>query len=202
MKIRNVTMEDLPGLYEVCLKTGDSGNDASLLYENKNLLGEIFVGPYVKFNSDSSFALIDESGSISGYSLSTLDTLQFQKTCAREWWPEIQSRYQEPSIASRDVWTLDDHLMYEIFHPTPSPTEVLDLYPSHGHIDLKPHMQGKGWGKQMMEAIDNALMRSGSPGMHLRVSNVNYRALGFYAKLGYPEIMRRGNEVIVGKRYK
>lgn len=201
MKIRNVTMDDLPGLYDVCLKTGDSGQDATLLYENPNLLGEIYVGPYVKFNPDSCFALIDGEGSISGYSLSTLDTEQFQENCSRAWWSELQDKYQEPAVSSRETWTLDDHLKYEIFNPTPSPTEVLELYPSHGHIDLKPHMQGKGWGKKMMAAIDEALIRGGSPGMHLRVSHINHRALGFYANLGYPEIMRRGNEVIVGKRY-
>jgi ribosomal protein S18 acetylase RimI-like enzyme len=62
-------------------------------------------------------------------------------------------------------------------------------------------MQGKGWGKKMMNEVDKALIARGSPGMHLRVSHVNFRALGFYDKLGYPEIMKRGNEVIVGKRY-
>lgn len=201
MIIRNASVDDLNGLYQVCLKTGDSGNDATHLYRNPHLLGEIYVGPYVQFNSESSFALIDESGMISGYSLSTVDTLTFQATCAKEWWPAKQSKYVEPSESAKDEWTLDNHLEYEIYHPTPSPIEVLELYPSHGHIDLLPHMQGKGWGRKMMDAIDQALIQAGSPGMHLRVSNVNYRALGFYAKLGYPEIMRRGNEVIVGKRY-
>lgn len=202
MLIRNATMQDLEGLYRVCLKTGDSGNDATHLYKNPYLLGEIYVGPYVKFNSESCFALIDENGEIAGYSLSTVDTINFQSTCSAEWWPQIQSKYQSPSEELRHGWSLDEHLLHEIFNPTPSPTEVLDLYPSHGHIDLMPHMQGKGWGKKMMAAIDDALIRADSPGMHLRVSHVNYRALGFYAKLGYPEIMRRGNEVIVGKKYK
>lgn len=202
MLIRNTNVEDFAGLYQVCLKTGDSGNDATHLYQNPSLLGEIYVGPYVQFNSGSSFALIDETGKISGYSLSTVDTLAFQAICAREWWPVIRSKYAEPNEVTKENWTLDNHLEHEIFHPTPSPIEVLENFPSHGHIDLLPHMQGKGWGRKMMDAIDQALIQAGSPGMHLRVSNVNYRALGFYAKLGYPEIMRRGNEVIVGKRYK
>lgn len=196
--IRNVTMADLPGLYRVCLKTGDSGNDASGIYENPSLLGEIYVGPYVYFNSDSSFALVDDT-EVVGYSLSTLDTLKFQESCASQWWPKIQRQYKDPNIDKRDSWTADNHLEYEIFHPTPSPNEVLEKYPSHAHIDLLPHVQGKGWGKKMMNAIDDALISLGSPGVHLRVSHVNYRALGFYERLGYPEIARRGNEVIVGK---
>jgi len=199
--IRKATLEDLPGLYNVCLKTGDSGNDATAIYKNINILGEIYVGPYVAFDSDSSFALIDDEGKISGYALSTLDTVTFQETCAKHWWPKIQRKYSEPEKNLESSWTPENFLEYEIFHPTPSPTEVLDKYPSHGHIDLLPHMQGKGWGKKMMNEVDKALIARGSPGMHLRVSHINFRALGFYDKLGYPEIMKRGNEVIVGKRY-
>jgi ribosomal protein S18 acetylase RimI-like enzyme len=62
-------------------------------------------------------------------------------------------------------------------------------------------MQGKGWGKQMMTKVGESLIKEGSRGMHLRVSHLNHRALGFYKNLGYSEVMRRGNEVIVGAKY-
>ncbi|NDF03149.1 MAG: GNAT family N-acetyltransferase [Actinobacteria bacterium] len=201
MLIRNVTVEDIPALYNVCLKTGDSGNDATHLYRNISVLGEVYVGPYVLFNSDSSFVLIDDEEKISGYALSTFDTIEFEARCAEEWWPPLQSKYQLPNIDNRDQWNSDNYIEYEIFNPTPSPKEVLEDYPSHGHIDLMPHVQGKGWGKKLMKSVGDSLIQKGSRGMHLRVSHINNRALGFYNKLGYPEIMKRGNEVIVGAKY-
>jgi ribosomal protein S18 acetylase RimI-like enzyme len=118
-----------------------------------------------------------------------------------KWWPILQKKYQLPDISKKDDWNSDNHLEYEIFHPTLSPKEVLTEYPSHGHIDLLPHMQGKGWGKQMMSNVSESLIKKGSKGMHLRVSHLNDRALGFYNNLGYPEVMRLGNEVIVGAKY-
>lgn len=201
MLIRNVTVEDIPALYNVCLKTGDSGNDATHLYKNISVLGEVYVGPYVTFNPDSSFVLIDDEEKISGYALSTFDTIEFEAKCAEQWWPLLQAKYQLPNIANKDQWNSDNFIEYEIFNPTPSPKEVLEDYPSHGHIDLMPHVQGKGWGKKLMTSVGDSLIEMGSRGMHLRVSHINYRALGFYNKLGYPEIMKRGNEVIVGAKY-
>lgn len=201
MHIRNATVEDIPGVYNVCLKTGNSGNDATHLYKNVNILGEVFVGSYVTFDSDTSFVLVDESGLISGYALSTIDTVKFEATCAEKWWPILQKKYQLPDISKKDDWNSDNHLEYEIFHPTLSPKEVLTEYPSHGHIDLLPHMQGKGWGKKMMSNVSESLIKKGSKGMHLRVSHLNDRALGFYNNLGYPEVMRLGSEVIVGAKY-
>jgi len=201
MHIRNVTVEDIPELYNVCLKTGDSGNDATHLYKNISVLGEVYVGAYVTFNSDSSFVLIDDNGLISGYALSTFDTIEFEATCAENWWPPLQVKYQLPDINKKNQWNSDNHLEYEIFNPTPSPKEVLGEYPSHGHIDLMPYVQGKGWGKKLMTSVGDSLIEKGSRGMHLRVSRINYRALGFYNKLGYLEIMKRGNEVIVGAKY-
>jgi len=201
MHIRIDTVEDILGVYNVCLKSGDSGNDATHLYKNVNILGEVFVGSYVTFDSDTSFVLVDENGLISGYALSTIDTVKFEATCAEKWWPILQKKYQLPDISKKDDWNSDNHLEYEIFHPTLSPKEVLTEYPSHGHIDLLPHMQGKGWGKKMMSNVSESLIKKGSKGMHLRVSHLNDRALGFYNNLGYPEVMRLGNEVVVGAKY-
>ena len=201
MHIRNVTVEDIPARYNVCLKTGDTGDDGTHLYTNISLLGEVYVGPYVTFDADSSYLLIDEDGLISGYALSTFDTVTFEAKCDKKWWPKLQAKYQAPDVHNQAQWSRDNHIEHEIFNPTSSPTEVLEDYPSHGHINLLPQAQGMGLGTKLMMSVKESLIAKGSPGMHLRVSDVNFRALGFYDKLGYSEIMRRTGEVIVGARY-
>lgn len=192
--IRPATLSDLVDLYRVAIKTGDSGSDATGMFRNDDMIGEVYVGPYVTLAAETCFAL-ESNRSAVGYGLSVLDTETFQNQARESWWPRLQEKYRELSSYSDEEW-----LIHEIFHPTPSPKEILDDYPSHGHIDLLPEFQGKGWGRQVMESMERALATLGSPGFHLRVSQHNLRGLKFYAALGYQEIMRRESEVIVGKR--
>ena len=116
----------------------------------------------------------------------------------------LDSRFAYLQEKYRDLATVQDQewLVKEIFQPTPSPESVLEKFPSHGHIDLLPQVQGQGWGRKMMEAMENRLSELGSPGFHLRVSAYNDRGLKFYSAIGYSELMRRGDEVIVGKELK
>ena len=194
IEIRPATLDDLNDLYFVALKTGNSGSDATSQFRNDQMLGEVFVGPYVTHASETS-NLLSQSGKTVGYGLCVLDTDHFQNLCKMHWWPQLQLKYAELKQFSEDEW-----LVREIFSPTPSPSEVLKDFPSHGHIDLLPQVQGQGWGRKMMEQMENQLKNLGSPGFHLRVSAYNERGLKFYAALGYTEVLRRGDEVVVGKR--
>ena len=192
--IRPASSDDLVDLYRVAIKTGDSGSDATGMFRNDDMIGEVYVGPYLTLALDTCFAL--ESGKKAvGYGLSVLDTKTFQVQARESWWPKLQEKYRDISIYAESEW-----LIHEIFHPSPSPIDILDEFPSHGHIDLLPEFQGQGWGRRVMESMERALSDRGSHGFHLRVSKHNSRGLKFYAALGYQEIMRRESEVIVGKR--
>ena len=43
--IRPAVAADSRPLYEICLLTGDAGEDARALYVDRDLLGEVWVGP-------------------------------------------------------------------------------------------------------------------------------------------------------------
>lgn len=45
IEIRPYQPFDLPGMYRVCLQTGDSGRDATALYSDPDLLGHVFAAP-------------------------------------------------------------------------------------------------------------------------------------------------------------
>ena len=192
--VRPATLLDLPLLYNVAIKTGNSGTDATGMFRNDDMIGEVYVGPYVTLEPETGFVLADEESCV-GYGLCVVDTTSFQSRARRLWWPALQEKYRALESFQDSEW-----LIHEIFHPSDSPTAILDTYPSHGHIDLLPQVQGQGWGRIMMTTMEDALNAHGSPGFHLRVSEHNHRGLKFYAALGYQEIMRREGEVIVGKR--
>ena len=193
--IRSASKSDLASLYYVAAKTGNSGTDATGMFRNDDMIGEVYVGPYVTLAPDTSFALVEDDIPV-GYGLCVLNTDSFQRTAHESWWPQLQKKYSALIAYAESEW-----LIHEIFNPTPSPKSILKDYPSHGHIDLLPHVQGQGWGRRIMETMEACLCGLGSPGFHLRVSAQNERGLGFYATLGYHEIARRDDEVVVGKRF-
>jgi ribosomal protein S18 acetylase RimI-like enzyme len=193
-QIKSASIADLADLYHVAIRTGNSGDDATGMFRNDDMIGEVYVGPYVTLAPETSFALVDNETAV-GYGLCVLDTESFQAKARELWWPQLQEKYESLATVVDDEW-----LVREIFHPSSSPLSILEEFPSHGHIDLLPYVQGQGWGRQMMETMEGALRNLDSPGFHLRVSTHNARGLNFYAALGYHEIMRRNDEVIVGKR--
>jgi ribosomal protein S18 acetylase RimI-like enzyme len=202
MQIRPAVPVDLPELYQVCLLTGNAGQDATATYTNGDLLGEIYVGPYVVLSPETSFALIDEDNKPVGYVLGVLDSLDFESKRKAIWLTELQKKYQhEFETINKLEPTADQVLIAEIFNPTQLPYQILEDYPSHGHIDIRPEHQGKGLGIKMMDLLLNHLKNLGSKGIYLQVASTNQRALTFYEKLGFVELLQRGDETIVGKKF-
>ncbi len=196
LAIRAAQSSDLADFYRVALLTGDSGSDATGMHINDEMLGEVFVGPYVNLSLSSCFALVSGLDVI-GYGLCVPDTKSFEVASAKIWWPQLQDKYEELKTQMESSW-----LLKEIFYPEPSPTELLNEYPAHGHIDLLPEAQGKGWGRKMMQQMEYKLSEVGASGFHLRVSPYNHRALDFYQALGYRILLEKPNEIVVGKKLK
>lgn len=201
MEIRLARETDLPALYEVCLLTGDSGKSARHIYQHQDLLGEIYVGPYVALAPTTSYALVDDSDTAVGYVLGALNTLEFEYLRRTQWLPALQEKYEaEYNNRNTNNLTPDFELMDEIFNPSSPPVSILSEFPSHGHIDLHPDFQGKGYGPVMMDKLISSLRLQGSIGLYLPVSSHNHNALGFYRKLGFEFLLERGEETIIGLR--
>jgi ribosomal protein S18 acetylase RimI-like enzyme len=179
--IRPVEPTDLDALYEVCLRTGDAGADATDLFEDPRLLGEVYVGPYLTMQSAIGFTAV-EDGSPSGYALAAVDTRRFEADCEARWWPPLRARYPDPVA---EPSTPDEEIIALIQLPESPPDDVVAGYPAHLHIDLLPILQGRGVGRIMMERLLDELASRGAPGVHLGVDARNDRAVGFYGHLGF-----------------
>lgn len=204
--IRRYHPQDREALYRICLATGDSGEDATGLYADPDLLGHVYVGPYLALEPSLAFVLTDDQGP-AGYVLGALDTADFEARAEREWWPALRRRYPAP-----DDWpapddrpgpddpaaTPDERLVHLIHHPRQTPPERLTDYPSHLHIDLLPRAQGGGNGRRLMDTLLRALAARGSVGVHLGVGLRNERAIGFYRRLGFTILESRPDALILG----
>jgi ribosomal protein S18 acetylase RimI-like enzyme len=199
-QIRAAEPRDLDGAYDVCLKTGDDGQDATALYEDPEALGRIFVGPYFVLEPGLAFVLEDDSG-ICGYVLGASDSRKFHQDYLVKWAPDLQRKYPAPT-GDPAGWNRTERIYYDYHHPEAYCPEPYALYPSHLHIDLLPRAQGRGWGRQMIEHLLEALRVQGSQGVHLGVGQVNERAIGFYRRLGFAELARHRDVLYLGRRLK
>lgn len=189
--IRLARPDDQAGAYHVCMKTGNFGQDGEPFYrEDPDALGRIFVGPYLAFEPELSLILEDELG-VCGYALGAFDSRNFYHRYETEWRPKLCAKFPEPT-GDPTTWSRVQNVHRWYHHPDYFTPEPYELYPAHLHIDLLERAQGRGFGRRMLEQVMDKLRDRGSPGAHLGVSMVNTPAFGFYAKLGFRELIRVG----------
>lgn len=194
--VRPYQPSDLDAIYEIALRTGAAGADASEMVDDPRLFGELFAAPHVTLEPEHAFVLDDGRGRTIGYVVGALDAAAFEARCEREWWPALRSRHPLDDGGTK----LDDLLIGLIHHrPAPDP-EVDGPHPSELHINLLPEAQGQGWGRAMIERLLASLRSHGSPGVHLGTSPDNTRAIAFYRHLGFQQLADSGHSVRFGMR--
>ena len=196
MLIRPVEPADLEALYEVGLRTGDAGEDATGLFDDPRLLGEVYVGPYVMLEAGIGYTVLHEDRAPAGYILAAVDTRRFEAEAEEDWWPSLRERYPHPVD---DPTTADEEMIALIHHPELAADGVVAEYPAHLHIDLLPHIQGKGVGRAVIDRLFDELRTRGVPGVHLGADPRNERAIAFYEHLGFAHL-GDDDDVVMGIR--
>jgi len=196
-RIRAATPDDLDRLYEICLRTGDAGEDATPLHADPRLLGHVWAAPYLVHAPEHAYVVVDAADVAVGYVLGAADSRAFEATLEASWWPTLRDRHP-PGAAGR---TEADEAVVALLHEPPTALDaIVRDHPSHLHIDLLPEAQGQGWGRRLVEAELASLAAAGSPGVHLGVSARNERAIGFYRATGFVELGRSRHGVAFGRR--
>ncbi len=179
--IRPFRSGDEPALADICLKTADSGVDASGIFADDDLWAEVFVLPYVARHPDLAFVVETDDGRAAGYVVGTPDTHAFEDWFAAEWWPRFAARWPRPAA---EVTRQDGTLIYA-YGRRGGAEPYGDTYPAHLHIDLLPELQGQGWGRRLIDTLADALRGRGVSGLHLATGTENTGAIAFYTRLGF-----------------
>lgn len=194
-KIRPYRPGDEQVLYDICLRTGDSGKDATAMYGDPKILGEVYVGPYLRHQD--AIALVGEDGAgVAGYVLGVPDTVAFEAWCESSWWPALRDRYPLDAFPEE---TLDGRIARLIHTPPTASPDVVERYPAHLHIDLLPRLQGQGDGRRLLTALLDGLAAAGVPGIHLGVARTNENAIGFYRRMGFTEVQAYTHSLIMAR---
>jgi len=190
LSIRPVRPADREALFDICLKTADSGADGTALFSDPKLPGYVWAVPYAVLEPAFAFVLTSNDRPI-GYVIAAPDTAAFERRLEAEWWPGV--RRAVAGFVPR--LPLDANALAHIMTPERDDPTLLDAYPAHLHINILPEAQAGGWGRRLIETELDALANAGVRGVHLGVSPTNERAKGFYAHVGFTDISR-GDEVV------
>ncbi|PID60445.1 MAG: GNAT family N-acetyltransferase [Ignavibacteriae bacterium] len=183
IEIRLFHLSDLPNLYEICLKTGDSGKDATKLYKDRNLLGHFYAAPYAIFEPELTF-VVTLNNIPKGYILGTKNSKLFSEKCETQWLPELRKKYHLPNKED----TSADANIIRLIHKGYVIKDELKNYHAHLHIDLLPDLQKKGLGKRLIYIFIDKLKLLKVPSLHLEVGKKNKKAILFYEKVGFHKI--------------
>lgn len=179
--VRAVRGADREGLYEVCLRTGWHGGDASAHCQDRTLLGDIFAGPYVTLEPGLVFVAEDGLGVV-GHVVGAADTPAFASRTESAWWPVLRRRHPLPDPADERPAAC---LVRALHQGVPTDMPFVHRYPAHLHMGLLPRGQRRGLGTALMQRLLSALQARGAPGVHLGVSALNPGAIAFYEAQGF-----------------
>lgn len=197
MRLDRYRPGDEAALADVCIRTGDSGQDATGQYAHPELLHLIYLDPYLALEPSLAHVVRDDDGTACGYIVGCADSQGFEAACEASWWPPLREAWQ-PGTTPEGM--KGEALIAKIHTPDRTPDELQAEYPAHLHIDLLPQAQGGGRGRALMERFLADLRERDVPGVHLGVGARNENAQGFYRHLGFEVLMDQPWGKVMGLR--
>ena len=183
-RIRLYRDDDRDALFDVCMRTAEAGGDARHVYQDQDLMPNIFAAPYAYLEPDLAFVL-DNGTRVVGYLVGTSDTPRFVKEYRERWLPLVRDRHPQPT---GELTTRDEQMAALLYWPERMIVPELADYPAHLHIDLLPDYQGRGYGRALSFTLFDALAKAGAPRVHLAMVTANTRARAFYDRIGFHEL--------------
>lgn len=180
MRIRTYRPEDREGVFDVCIRTGDSGRDATGMFADETLLPDVFAAPYLQLQPDLAF-VVDTGEGVAGYLIAAADTAEWVRRYHDDYLPGFAERHPLVEPPS----TREERIVWIGHHPEQMIVHDLDRYPAHLHIDLVPQAQGRGLGRALIRTLLAELRSRGVPGVQLRYGEANTGAGEFYRRLGF-----------------
>ncbi|WP_113260723.1 GNAT family N-acetyltransferase [Agrobacterium cavarae] len=184
LTFRRAVPQDEEALYAICLATGDAGKDASHLYADDKIVGNIYAVPYLHLCPDNAFVAEDGKG-VCGYIVGATDTAAYQERLEQAWWPKLRELYP---LAEDEANALpEEHRKRVAFihQPSPMPAAVLQNYPAHIHMNLLERARGTGGGCRLLSMWVEMARSNNIRGIHLGANPENHNGIAFWQARGF-----------------
>jgi GNAT superfamily N-acetyltransferase len=187
VELRPYRADDLEALYEICLLTGDAGQDASPLHNDRKAVGHIYAAPYGVLEPGNVFVAQDDEG-VAGYVVGTHDTSAFNARLEREWWPALRQHYAQAT----DLTAADRERVAYMHRPGDNPADIVAQYPAHIHMNLLPRLRGQRVGTGLLQLWIAQARANGVSGIHLGASPSNAGGIAFWTRSGFTPLRTEG----------
>ncbi|MBQ6266597.1 MAG: GNAT family N-acetyltransferase [Clostridia bacterium] len=138
---------------------------------------------YLECEPGNCFALLDDAGTVMGYTLSAPDYKRYRRAFA----PYLRRILANPRSEKLEVRA--EQLVLRVFSP---------FYPAHLHIDLLDEATGQGGGTQLMNRLLAHLKAQNVPRVMLIVGSGNKDAIRFYRRFGFRRLIAGGGGTVMG----
>lgn len=179
VELRPYRAGDLDALYDICLLTGDSGEDATPLHNDRKALGHLYSAPYGVLEPTNVFVAEDSEG-VAGYVVGTYDTPAFEARLEREWWPALRQHYAQVPLA--ELTAADRQRIASIREPGANPAHIVARHPAHIHMNLLERLRGQGVGTLLLEMWVAKARAAGVKGIHLGANSGNTGGIAFWSR--------------------
>jgi GNAT superfamily N-acetyltransferase len=191
LTIRPFHANDLEDLYKISLATAFAGHDASHLYADHKLMGQIYSAPYAHLEPQLVLVVEDRDG-VAGFAVGTTDTMAWEEKLERLWWPSLRQQYAMPPEADAPRWTADQRRIVMIHRPTRTPPAVALKFPAHLHLNLLPRLRGRGVGGQLFNEWLTTANEDEEKPAHVAVNRANLGAMRFWERMGFADLTLDG----------
>jgi len=186
--IRTYRDEDRAAIGRICLRTGDSGGDATGKFFSDDLLPWIYAYPYVDYERESC-RVVEVDGEVVGYIIGVADVRAFV-----QWWEEHWREAFAARFPDDPAWTDRERaLVRKGLEPALMVPPWVDEIPADLHIDLLPVVQGMGLGRTLIDEFRAVMREGGVSRVGLGVGGRNTNAISFYRRLGFDVVREHRN---------
>jgi GNAT superfamily N-acetyltransferase len=198
--VRKAVFSDLPYLYELCLKTGYQGKDATDLFSDPYIMGNYYVAPYLSYPDGINF-VAEYNHKPHGYIVDAPNTDLFNQWMEENWLPPLRKRYPLHLMTYRSEYEKEIiGKIHEKHFPVDHTSEAwYKNFPSELHINLNPNIHRKGIGRIFMNKVFEELKQQRIPGVNIGVGIDNSNAFIFYQKMGFSVLAKAWWGYIMGK---
>lgn len=151
---------------------------------------------YCNESRNHCFVACDDSDNAIGVILCAPDTRFYQKDFNRNYFNTVRTAYKE--IKTKHPESIKKHDLSYYKYPEGWPVNLVHFYrinkifrdyPAHLHINIHPDYRRHGLGKRLVNRLCEHLKENAVSGLHLAVGAENSKAIAFYEKYGFKELL-------------